>query len=110
MKVQLFPQTKLGRWAVGLSVLMPVFFVVGGFIVGLLYPGVPAGNSVVDDVRVRPLLAAVMLLGMLSGLAAFAASWMSLVKKGERSVLVMVAALAGTWLVFMLVGELIVQH
>ncbi len=110
MVIHFWPETRTTKWAVGFIVLMPVLFFLGFWVVGALYPGVTAGNSIKEDLLVRPLLAVPMLLGMLSGLVAFVLSTIALARKHERSVTAVLVWVVGFGLVVMLAGEFLSKH
>jgi hypothetical protein len=110
MKLDILPKTKLGKWAAGLAAAWPVFTIVGLVVVNTLYPGVEAGNGLIDDLRVRPLLAITMLLGIAFGAASFPASLVAIFRKGERSLFSILAALLGSFLIILLIGEIFIEH
>lgn len=110
MDVRVSPQTTLGKWAAGLIVLWPLLTILGSVLADGLYKGVEAGDGLIDDLRVRPVLAVAMLTGIAAGLASLALNVVAMLKKGERSVLSIVALLIGLFLLVLLVGELFIQH
>ncbi len=110
MKFVLWPKTKLGKWALGLVLLWPILTVLGSFLVNWVYPGVEAGNGLVEDLRVRPLLAVAMLVGILSGVVSLPLSGFAFFKKGERSVVSVLVGLLGLMLALLLFGEIFVEH
>ena len=110
MKIYFFPRTKIGQWSVILIALWPFLTILGTVIVNLLYPGVEAGNGIIDDLSIRPALAITMLLGFASGVVGFTISLFSIFKKMERSLFVFLSALIGLFLVVLLFGELFIEH
>lgn len=108
--IYFLPKTKLGRWALGLAALWPVLTILGTFVVNSVYPGVDAGNGIIDDLRVRPLLAITMLSGIISGAVSLPLNLVAIFKKGERSILSFLATLLGIFLALLLVGEIFVEH
>lgn len=107
--MRIFPRTAVGKWAVVLAVLWPVCTVIGGSLAGGFYAGVEAGDGLIDDIRLRPLLAVVMLGGMLAGVTSFGLSVVSF-KKGERAVLSWIAVVLGALLLMLLMGEIIFRN
>lgn len=110
MKFPFLPQTKLGKYAAGLIIFWPVLTILGTIASNVLYLGVEAGNGIIDDLRVRPILAVTMLLGISLGVMSFPMSLVAIFRKGERSVLSFLAAFFGLFLTILLVGEFIIKH
>lgn len=110
MKIIFFPRTFLSISAVVLAAMWPLYAFMGFLAERAVYSGVEAGNGLIEDLSMRPLLAVTMLLGMTLGLLSFPLSLVAIFKKGERSVLSILATLLGLFLFILLVGELFVQH
>ena len=89
----------------GLVILMPILFAVGTSFVNLLYPSVPAGETILNDVGARPALALTMLAGMVVGTMAFITGVVAITRKNERALLVYAAMMAGLLLILFLTGE-----
>ena len=104
------PQTKIGKWSVGLIIAMPLLFIIGTSFTNSLYQSVPAGDTILADLAVRPMLALTMLSGMLAGILAFITGLVDIVRKKDRAVLVYIASLIGALLVIFLSGELLFPH
>lgn len=109
-RLQVFPATLLGRWSVGLVVVMPLLFILGGSLADSLYRTVPAGGTILGDIAARPALALTMLLGLLCGVAAFVTGLVAILRQKERSAMVFVATAVGALLLFFLAGELVSPH
>ncbi|MCA9946797.1 MAG: hypothetical protein H6656_22475 [Ardenticatenaceae bacterium] len=107
---RIVPQTILGRWSVGLIVIMPILFVIGTSLTNSLYESVPAGGTIVADIAARPALALTMLAGMAAGIAAFLVGLLALVRKKERALLVYISTMVGMLLMVFLAGEFISPH
>lgn len=105
MKSYSLPQSKAGRWSVGLAILMPILFAIGTSLVHPLYASVPAGGSILQDVAARPALALSMLAGMGAGIAAFITGVFAISRKHERAWLVYAATTIGLLLILFLAGE-----
>ena len=106
----ILPKTTLGKWSLGLIILMPMSFVIGMTFMSFFYSSAPVGNTILEDLGSRPALAIPMLLGMASGVASFVTGFWSIFKKQERSLLVYVSTLIGAILIFFLVGEFMSPH
>lgn len=110
MGITLKPQSKLGKWSIGLALAMPVLFFVGASFANLLYNSVPAGNTILEDIAKRPGLALTMLAGMTSGVLAFVVGLIAIFRKKERSIFVFVATIIGALLLLLLLGEILFPH
>lgn len=110
MANKIIPATILGKLSLVLIVLMPVLFFVGGAMTNLLYAGVPAGNTIIEDIGGRPALAFTMLAGTLSGVFAFVVGLIAIMGQKERSSLVYVATILGAMLLVFLAGEFVFPH
>lgn len=104
------PQTTLGKWSVGLIVVMPVLFVIGTSLANSLYASVPAGGTILADITARPALALTMLAGMAAGIAAFIVGLLALVRKQEKALLVYASTVVGALLMVFLAGEIAFPH
>lgn len=104
------PKTWLGKLSLVLIVLMPLLIVSGSVLTGTLYKGVAAGNSIGADLATRPALALSMLAGICSGILAFAAGLMAILRQKERSPFVIGATIVGGLLLVFLAGEFISPH
>lgn len=104
------PKSKLGKWALGLVIAMPIFFVIGSSLGRSFYDSVPAGNSILDDIFRRPSLSIPMLLGFGSGISAFVTGSISILKHKDRAILVLVATTIGALLIAFLIGEFVSPH
>lgn len=103
------PITALGKWSVRLIIAMPILFFIGGSLTNSLYPSVPAGNSIGEDIALRPVLALSMLAGTVAGISAFIIGLVSIIKK-EKAILVYIACVIGALLLVFLAGEFIYPH
>jgi hypothetical protein len=75
-----------------------------------LYESVPAGDTILKDIVVRPALALTMLAGMASGISAFVTGLITIIKQKERALFVYAATLVGALLILFLIGELVFPH
>lgn len=104
------PKTTLGKWSIGLIAAMPILFIIGGTLAGILYTNVPAGDSILQDLSNRPVLALSMLLGMISGVASFITGLLAVIKQKENSLLVNISVILGFLLILFLIGEFAFPH
>lgn len=98
------PNTRLGRWAVGLAVVFVTLFLINGIVF------VPAAAGLQTAPWVLALLPYFGLLVALSGLAAGLAALAAILRARERSWLVWLTVLPLAVLLFMLLGELLLPH
>ena len=110
MRLSFIPKTTLGKWSLGLAAAMPVLFFIGMSFTTLLYKSVPAGDTILKDIAVRPGLALTMLAGMVSGISAFVSGLIAIIRQKERALLVYVATLIGALLIIFLLGEFLSPH
>ena len=101
--------TGLGRWSVGLIVAMPILFIIGTSFTNSLYKSVPAGDTILADIAVRPVLALSMLAGMVAGTSAFITGLLAIIKK-ENALLVYISGIIGALLLLFLAGEILSPH
>ena len=110
MKVNLIPKNKLGKWSLGLIVVMPALFFIGTSFTNSLYKSVPAGSSIIEDIAGRPALALTMLAGMLAGILAFITGFVAIIRQKERTPLVYISTTIGMLLILFLIGEIMFPH
>ncbi len=104
--IKSMPKTTLGKWSLWLIIAMPVLFFVGSSLANSLYASTPSGNTILEDISRRPLLASTMLVGMASGILAFVTGMISIFQKKERALLVYLSTIIGLLFVLFLVGEI----
>ena len=110
MKLVLIPQTKLGKWSLGLIVVMPILFFIGSSFTNSLYKSVSAGSTIWEDIVKRPALALTMLAGMGAGILAFIVGLVAIIKQKERALPVYIATSIGALLILFLIGEILFPH
>jgi uncharacterized membrane protein YeaQ/YmgE (transglycosylase-associated protein family) len=108
--LRIMPITTLGRWSVGLIVAMPLLFLIGSSFTNSFYKSVPAGDTILADIAVRPALAVTMLAGMVAGISAFITGLLAITRQNEYALLVFVSSLIGALLVLFLAGEILFPH
>jgi len=89
---------------------MVVLFFLGSLSTNLLYQSVPAGSTIAEDMVGRPVLALMMLAGLVAGVAAFSTGLIALIRQKERAPLVYVATIIGLLLMLLLSGEMLFLH
>jgi len=94
IKINFAPKSNLSKWSIGLIVIVPILFYFGMSIANS-YKFVPAGKTILHDILVRPGIALPMLIGFLSGVAAFFIGLISIIRKKERSILVFLSTAIG---------------
>jgi hypothetical protein len=98
------PKTKLGKWSVGLILAMVTLFVIGLSLPNILYKSAPSGNTLLDDVVNRPLLALSMLAGVGASISALITGLVAVLKRKERAILVYGSTLVGAAVVFFVIA------
>jgi len=104
------PETKLGKWSVGLIIAIPLLLIIATSFTNSLYQSIPAGDTILADIAVRPALALTMLAGMISGILAFITGLLDIVRTKEKAVLVYISSLIGALFVLFLSGEILFPH
>ncbi len=104
------PKTNQGKWSVGLVLAMFILFVIGMSLPNTLYNSVPAGETILKDISARPALAISMLIGFGAGISALITGLISIIKHGERAILVYLSTLLGAALTLFVIAELIFPH
>jgi hypothetical protein len=107
---RLLPRTTPGKWTVALVAAMLLLFVFGSSISSFVYFSVPAGETILEDARARPLLAGVMLAGMAAGISAFIGGLFVIIKREEKALLVYLSTLIGGLFTLLLAGDLAFPH
>jgi thiamine transporter ThiT len=104
---RVMPGNRLGRWSVGLIIVMPILFVIGTSFASSLYETVPAGRNLLADITARPLLTLTMLAGVAAGISGFITGLLAIIKKKEKAFLVYLSTLLGGLLTLYLVSLLV---
>jgi hypothetical protein len=100
------PKSKPGKWSVILIIAMPIFFLLGRLSKSVFYLSVSSGETIIEDILRRPVLALLMLGGMGSGIAAFVTGLLAIVREKDRGLLVIISAVLGMLTLFLVVGEI----
>ena len=107
---RIMPISMLGKWSVGLIIIVPILFIIGTSFTNSLYKTVPSGDTILADIAMRPALALTMLAGMISGTIAFITGLLAMIQKKEKAILVYLSSLIGALLILFLIGEVLFPH
>ena len=108
--LRIIPITPLGKWSVGLIIVMPLLFIVGTSFTNSIYKSVPAGGAILGDIAVRPALALTMLAGIAAGISAFITGLLAILKQKDHALLVYGSTIIGALLIIFLSGEILSPH
>jgi len=100
------PKTALGKWSVGLIVGSPLFFLLAMLI--LLWSGQRSED--IETFFSNLAIAIPMLLAGICGISAFFTGIIGIIKSKERSVIVFISTFIGFFVLFLLLGEVLVPH
>ena len=109
MKINFTPKSPLGKWSVGLIVILPILFYIGMSFVSF-YESVPAGKTILHDIVARPGVALPMLVGFVSGIVAFFCGIIGITKKKDYSVLVFISTTLGFFVLLWILAEFLFPH
>lgn len=107
--MHLLPQTTLGKITVALIVAMFVLFAIG-MNASSFYEGVPAGDSILEELISRPIVSLSMLGGFICGTVSFFVGLVDVIRKKDFSILVFICLIIGLLLIYLLVGEVVSPH
>lgn len=106
----ILPLSDWGKWSIGLIVVMPLLLILGMTLARTLYVSVPAGETILADITARPALALSMLAGFGAGIVAFIAGLLAMIRRKDRSLLVILATVIGALVVVYLAAEILFAH
>ena len=106
MQLNFAPRHRMGKWSVGLIVVMPILFYIGMLFVNF-YGSVSAGRTILIDIVARPGVALPMLAGFVSGIAAFVCGLLDVTKNKDYSVLVFLSTIAGFFVLLWTLAEIL---
>ncbi len=106
----LLPKTILGKWSLGLTATMLALFFIVPSLSNFLYESAPAGNTIWEDIDLRPALALPILFVMVSETFAFLVGLVAIIKQKEQSSLVYVTTMLGALFILFLLAELLFPH
>lgn len=100
------PTSSLGKWSLGLILVMPVLLFLGMTFTTLLYEGVAAGGTIAADIVQRPVLALTMLAGFAAGVAAFIIGLVAIIRQKDYAVFTIAATVVGGLFTLYLIAEM----
>ena len=103
-KFSFLPKTKLGKWSVGLIIIFFLLIILGNFIVKVQGP---RDDQTFFD---NPILSIPVLFAGFAGILAFFTGIVATLKLKERSIIVFVATTFGLFILFFVLGEILVPH
>ena len=103
MKINVSPKTSWGKWSVGFTLALILFFAV--FLI-LVLSGQRGGETFFSNL----LLTVPMLLAGTCGVAAFVTGLAGIIKSKERAILVYLAIFIGFEILIFGLGEFLVPH
>jgi hypothetical protein len=103
MKVRFIPRTSLGKWSIWLIVAVIVLYIIFQLLVA---SGQRGGATFFSNLA----LSVPMLLAGISGISAFFTGIIGIIKSKERSILTFIATVVGFFILFFILGELLVPH
>ena len=104
---KVLPNSKVGKWSLGLIALMPVLLFIGTSLIAPLYETVETGGTLLADLTSRPLLTLFMLGGMTAGISGFITGLITIIKEKERAVLVYLSTVIGGLVTFFVISLLL---
>ncbi len=103
MKNYFTPKTSSGKWSIGLIISFLVFMAIFFYIANL-------GERGGDTFFSNPKLAITILLAAISGIFAFFIGIYSIVKKKDFSIFVILSTLAGLFVLYWALAEILFPH
>jgi cytochrome bd-type quinol oxidase subunit 2 len=103
MKIRFIPRTRLGKWSIWLIIAVIVLFIIFQLLVA---SGQRGGATFFSNIA----LSVPMLIAGLSGISAFFTGIIGIIKSKERSILTFIATIIGFFILFFVLGELLVPH
>jgi cytochrome bd-type quinol oxidase subunit 2 len=103
MRIRLRPKTIIGRWSVGLTIILIIFFVLFQLLVA---SGQRGGETFFDNLA----LTIPILLAGISGVSAFVTGIIGIIKSRERSFLVFLTTTIGFFVLVFCLGEFLFPH
>jgi len=108
-KINFAPKSNLGKWSIGLIIMVPILFYLGMSFVSF-YERIPAGETILHDIIVRPGIALPMLAGFISGIAAFFTGLIDIRTKKDRSILVFLSTTIGFFVLLWCLAQFVFSY
>lgn len=105
-----FPKSSIGKLSIFFMILMPILFIMGTSFADLLYRSVSSGDTILQDITNRPILAITMLTANTFGVLSFIFSLISILKKNERSISIYITLILTFLFVIFLFLEILSTH
>lgn len=86
---------RLGNISIFLIILIPILFTIANFLLNRFYTDIPSGDSIIEDISLRPGVSIPMLLGIFSGVLSFITGLMAIIKNKGVFILVYISTLIG---------------
>jgi len=109
MKINFVPKSNLGKWSIGLIIIVPILFYIGISFVGF-YESVSAGKTIMHDIIARPGIALSMLMAFFCGIAAFFCGVIGIIRKKDYSVFVFISTILGFFVLLWVIAEILFPH
>jgi len=109
MKINFVPKSDLGKWSIGLIVMVPILFYIGVSFVSS-YESVPAGKTIWHDIGARPGVALPMSAGFVFGIAAFFCGIVGITRRKDYSVLIFISTTLGFFVLLWILAEILFPH
>ncbi len=103
MKINLMPISSLGKWSFWLFIALLLFFVVFQI---LDLSGQSGGETFLDNL----FISVPMFIASASGILAFFTGIIAIIKKKERSIFVYISTLVGLFVLWFIIGEILLPH
>jgi hypothetical protein len=107
IKINLAPKSDIGKWSIGLIVMMPILLYIGTSFVSFYES---AGKTIPHDIVIRPGVALPMLAGFVSGIAAFFCGIIGITRKKDYSVLVFISTIIGFFALPWILATILLYH
>ncbi len=109
IKINFTPKSNLGKWSIGLIIIVPILFYTGMSFVDF-YKFIPAGKTILNDIIIRPGVALSMLGGFFSGIVAFLCGIFGIIKKKDYSIFVLISTILGFFIFLWTITEFLFPH
>jgi len=97
------PSTILGKWSIGLIIAFFLLLITGIFVVAT---GQTGGETIFDNL----LISIPMILAAISAIASFFTGIISIIRKKERCIFVFISTLIGLFVLWFVIGEILLPH
>ena len=103
-------KTPLGKWSIGFAGITPVLWLIGGALSSAFYESASAGDTLLEDLAARPILASTMLAAMIAGICTFMTGAAAIIGQKESARVVYLTTALGAVLMLFLIGEFVFPH